>query len=169
MKSIHWSIRGYIYKYLALFVYGSKRSKRLYQSQFLLNWVYLTCGRVCSLGLLPCADKGCLYLFVKISKIQYLAQSLANLFYLTCNKKIHDWPIIGIIFGIVWHFLYYINSVSVSFNWLNLQINVCYSHIIWFECADKGCLYLFVKSSKICYNNLVNSCLICFILWVLTK
>ena len=74
MKSVHWSIGGDIYKYLALFVYGSKRSKKLYQSQFLPNWVYLTCGRVCSMGMLHFDDKDCLYLFVETSKIQYLAQ-----------------------------------------------------------------------------------------------
>ena len=46
MKSVHWSIGGDIYKYLVSFVYGSKRSKGLYQSWLLLSWVYLTCRSV---------------------------------------------------------------------------------------------------------------------------
>ena len=104
MKSVHLSIWGDIDKYLALFVYGSKRLKRLYQSQFLLNWVYLTCGRVCNLGMLHCADKSCLYLFVETSKIQYLAQSLANSFCLTCDNKYIIDPLLELYlasFGIV--------------------------------------------------------------------
>ena len=71
----------------------------------------------------------------------------------------------------IWHclalFVSHKLGISVSSNWLNLQINICYSHITWFVCADKGCLYLFVKSSNM--RNLLNSDLICSILWVLTK
>ena len=54
------------------------------------------------------------------------------------------------LFGIVC-----IIGISVSSNWLHLQINVCYSHIIWFECADKSCLYLFVKSLKYVYCSIL--------------
>ena len=75
-----WSI---IRKYLQVFsiVYRSKKSKRLSQSVFLLNQVDLTCKSICSLGTLLCADKGCLYLFAKLSKTLYLAQFLSDLFY----------------------------------------------------------------------------------------
>ena len=120
-------------------------------------------------GTLYTADKCCLYLFVKSSKDCILLNSwLVCIISLGIRRYIY-WPIIEIIFGIVWYclvlFVLYKLGILVSFSLIQLilPVNTMYS------ISKSDDFSMLTNIVYICLLNhqkyfiLLNSCLFCFV------